>query len=109
MGAEKQKDHQANHHHHRGQNRPHQKTITHPQGPPEPAEPDTKFLHGDEGLIRPPLPHLHGKNIPAIEHMLYGRCYQDKSTANKTNMINQTCLNIIYIKTCVLKVKISLK
>ena len=25
---------QAHHHHHRGQNRPHQKTITHPQGPP---------------------------------------------------------------------------
>ena len=25
---------QAHHHHHRGQNRPHQKTITHPQGRP---------------------------------------------------------------------------
>ena len=55
--AEKQKVCQAHHHHHRGQNRPHQKTITHPQGPPpEPVEPDTKFLHGGEGLVGPPLP-----------------------------------------------------
>ena len=82
-GAEKQKYHQAHHHHHQGQNRPHQKTITHPQGPPEPPEPDRKFLCGGEGLIGPPLPHLHGKNVLAIEHMLYGWRYQDKSTAKE--------------------------
>ena len=82
--AEKQTDHQAHHHHHRGQNRPHQKTITHSQGsPPEPAEPDTKFLCGGEDLIGPPLPHLHGKNVPAVEQLLYGWGYQDKSTAKE--------------------------
>ena len=37
---------QAHHHHHRGQNIPHQKTIIHPQGPPEPAEPYAHFSMG---------------------------------------------------------------
>ena len=81
LGAEKQNDHQAHHHHHRGQNRPHQKTITHPQGPPKLPQPDTKFLCGSEGLIGPPLPCFHAKNIPAIEHMLYGQCHQYICTA----------------------------
>ena len=81
LGAEKQNDHQAHHHHHRGQNRPHQKTITHPQGPPKLPQPDTKFLCGSEGLIGPPLPHLHAKNILAIEHMLYGQRHQYICTA----------------------------
>ena len=73
---------QAHHHHHQGQNRPHQKTITHPQGPPpEPAEPHMHFLHGSEGLEGPPLSCLYGKNIPVIEPLLYDRRYQDISTA----------------------------
>ena len=84
LGAEKQNDCQAHHHHHRGQNRPHQKTITHPQGPAlEPVEPDTKFLSGSEGLIGPPLPHLNSKNILVVEQLLYDRRYQDKSTAKE--------------------------
>ena len=33
-GLKIQNDYQAHHHHHRGQNRPHQKTFIHPQGPP---------------------------------------------------------------------------
>ena len=53
---------QAHRHHHGGQNRPHQKTITHPQGPPEPVEPYTQFFHGSEGLVGPPLPCLNSKN-----------------------------------------------
>ena len=56
--------------------------LTH-KAPPEPAEPDTEFLHGGEGLIGPPLPRLHSKNVLAIEHMLYGWRYQDKSTAKE--------------------------
>ena len=72
---------QAHHHHHQGQNRPHQKTITHPQGPPEPAEPHTHFFHGSEGLIGPPLPCLNSKNVLVIELLLYDRRYQNKSTA----------------------------
>ena len=32
-GLKIQNDYQT-HHHHRGQNRPHQKTFTHPQDPP---------------------------------------------------------------------------
>ena len=54
--------------------------LTHkaPLGPPQP---DTKFLCGSEGLIGPPLPCLHAKNIPAIEHMLYGWHHQYICTA----------------------------
>ena len=40
---------QANHH--QGQNRPHQKTITHPQGPLEPPQLHDEFFGGSEGLI----------------------------------------------------------
>ena len=54
-------------HHHLGQNRPHQKTITHPHGPRQPLEPDKVFLGGGEGLIRPPLPRLYNKTVPAEE------------------------------------------
>ena len=73
---------QAHHDHHRGQNRPHQKTITHQQGPPpEPAEPYAHFFYGSEGLIGPPLPHLNSKNVPVVELLLYDRHYQNKSTA----------------------------
>ena len=58
--------------------------LTHKALPPlEPAEPDTKYLHGGEGLIGPPLSHLHGKNVPAIELLFYGRHYQDKSTTKE--------------------------
>ena len=68
-------------HHHQGQNRPHQKTITHPQGPPKPVIPDDEFLGGSESLIGPPLPHLNCKNIPVIELLLYDRHYQNQGTA----------------------------
>ena len=66
---------QAHLHHHLGQNRPHQKTITHPHGPPPPKapEPDDIFLGGSEGLIGPPLPHLDGKVVPAKELFLFGQ------------------------------------
>ena len=64
-------------------NKPHQKTITHPQAPPplEPPQPHTKFFCGSEGLIGPPLPHLYAKNVPAVEHLLYGWRHQDICTA----------------------------
>ena len=70
---------QAHHHHHQGQNRPHQKTITHPQGPPhpEPAKPHAHFLCGSEGLIGPPLHSLNGKNVPVVELLLYDQRYQN--------------------------------
>ena len=73
---------QAHLHHHQGQNRPHQKTITYPQGaPPEPPQPHTKFLCGSEVLVRPSLCRLHTENIPAVEHMLYGQRHQYTCTA----------------------------
>ena len=50
-------------------------SLTH-KAPPEPPQPYTEFLCGSEGLIGPPLPRLHAKNIPAIEHMLYGQRHQ---------------------------------
>ena len=73
---------EAHCHHHQGQNRPHQKTITHPQGPPpEPPEPYNEFFSGSEGLIGSPLPHLDCKNVPVIELLLYDRHYQYQCTA----------------------------
>ena len=56
--------------------------LTH-KAPPEPVEPDTKFLCGGEGLIGPPLSCLHSKNVPAVEQLLYGWHYQNKSTAKE--------------------------
>ena len=108
-GLKIQNNYQTHHHHHRCQNRPHRKTFTHPQGPPEPPNPDSELLGGSEGLIGPPLPRLQTKEVPAVEHLLYGQQNQYVHTANrKTNMVNQTCLNIIYIKFCVLKANNSL-
>ena len=73
FGPEKQNINQAHLHHHLGQNRPHQKTITHPQGPPpELPQPHTVFFGRSEGLIGPPLPRLHGKVVPAEECLLFG-------------------------------------
>ena len=46
--------------------------LTHKAPPPEPAEPNTK-----------PLPRLYAKNVPAVEHLLYGWRHQDKSTAKE--------------------------
>ena len=75
---------QAHHHHHQGQKADHtrRQLLTH-KAPLEPAEPYTKFLHGGEGLVGPPLPRLHGKKVPAIELLLYGWHYQNKSTAKE--------------------------
>ena len=65
---------QAHLQHHLGQNRPHQKTITHPQGPPpELPQPYAILLHGSEGLVRPPLPSLYAENVPVVELLLYDR------------------------------------
>ena len=74
---------QAHCHHHQGQNRPHQKTITYPQGPPplEPVEPYNELFCGSESLIGSPLPRLNCKNIPVVEQQLYDRHYQNQSTA----------------------------
>ena len=58
-------------------NRPHQKTITHPQCPPELPQPHTKLFCGSEGLIGPPLRHLYAENVLAIEHLLNGQCHQE--------------------------------
>ena len=82
LGLKNKMINQAHCHHHRGQNRPHQKTIIHPQGPPaKPAEPDTQFFGWSEGLIGPPLPCLNCKNVPVVELLLYDRHYQNQSTA----------------------------
>ena len=35
--------------------------------PPQPPKLDKVFLGGSEGLVRPPLPHLYGKAVPAEE------------------------------------------
>ena len=72
---------QAHLHHTLGQNRPHQKTITHPQAPPmNPPQPDYVFFCGSEGLIRPPLPGLYTKDVPVIELLLYDQCYMSERT-----------------------------
>ena len=71
---------EAHRHHHQGQNRPHQKAITHPQGPPppEPLEPYNELFGGSEGLIGP---RLDCKNIPVVELLLYYWHYQYQCTA----------------------------
>ena len=48
---------------------------------PELPQPPTKLFCGSEGLVGPPLPHLYAKNVPAVEHLLYGRRHQDICTA----------------------------
>ena len=77
----KKKVNEAYRHHHQGHSRPHQKTITHPQGPPEPLKPYNKFFDGSEGLIGPPLPRLNCKDVPVIELLLYDWRYQNQGTA----------------------------
>ena len=69
-------------HHHLGQNRPHQKTITHPHGPPQPPEPDEVLLCGGEGLIRSPLPCLYCKTIVAEEEIFFS-CQEPNQSAKK--------------------------
>ena len=56
--------------------------LTH-MAPPEPPEPHAEFLCGSEGLIGPPLPHLHTEEVPAIEHLLYGWHHPYRSTAKE--------------------------
>ena len=106
-GLKIQNNYQTHHHHYRGQiDHTIWHLLTH-KTPPEPVEPHHKFLGGSEALIGPPLPHLLSKKVPAIEHLLHGRQNQHVCTTNrkkkKTNMVNQSSLNIIYIKSCVLK------
>ena len=73
---------QAHHHHHQGQNIPHQRRITHPQGPPlEPPQPYHHLFSGSKGLIGPPFPHLDHKDVPVVEPLLYDRWDQNISTA----------------------------
>ena len=54
--------------------------LTH-KAPPVPPQPNTELFCGSEGLVGPPLPHLYAKNVPAVEHLLYGWHHQDKRTA----------------------------
>ena len=56
--------------------------LTH-KAPPEPPQSHAEFLCGSEGLLGPPLPHLHAKEVPTIEHMLYGRRHPYISTAKE--------------------------
>ena len=55
LGSEKQDGYTACHHH-QGQNRPHQKTITHSHTPPQPSQKYNKLLGGGEGVVHSPLP-----------------------------------------------------
>ena len=38
-------------HHHQGQNRPHQKTITYPHDPPQPPVENAELLGRGEGIV----------------------------------------------------------
>ena len=100
LGLKIQNDYQIHHHHHLGQNRLHQKDNYSPTwAPPQPVEPYCHFLSGSEGIIRPPLPRLLPEKVPTVEQLLYSRCNKNECTANrKTNMVNQSSLNIIYLE-----------
>ena len=81
LGLKSKMFNQAHLHHTLGQNRPHQKTITHPQAPPmKTPQLDDVFFHGSEGLIRPPLPGLYTKDVLVIELLLYDWCYMYEHT-----------------------------
>ena len=82
LGLKNKTINQEHCHHHQGQNRPHQNTITHPQGPspPEPAELETQFFSWSEGLIGPPLPCLNCRNVPVVGLLLYDWHYQNQRT-----------------------------
>ena len=74
LGLKIQNDYRIHHHHHLGQNRPHQKDNYLPTWPPpQPAEPYCHFLGGSEGIIGPPLPRLLPEKVPTVEQLLY--CY----------------------------------
>ena len=81
LGLKNKTVNQAHRHHHQGQNRPHQKTIIYPQGPPEPAEPYNELFGGSKSLIGSPLSPLNCKNVPVTELLLYDQRYQSQSTA----------------------------
>ena len=83
-----------------GQNRPHQKPITHPHATPQSPEEDDKFLGGGEGDIHPPLPWIQCKNVEIKEPLLFLLTKVDLSTKkkNKTNMIKWTSLRLTPIK-----------
>ena len=57
--------------------------LTHKASPLEPPQSHAEFLCGSEGLVGPPLPRLHAKEVQAIEHVLYGQQHPYVSTAKE--------------------------
>ena len=51
--------------------------------PPQPPQPDGELLCGGEGLIRPPLPHLYDKLIPAEKELFFSWQEPNQSTKKK--------------------------
>ena len=58
-----------------------EKLLAHMAPPPEPPKKNYEFFGGSEGLIGPPLPHLHHKDIMVIEPLLYDWQDPNLSTA----------------------------
>ena len=85
FGPEKQDGYTACHHHHKGQNRPHHKTITYPHDPTAPLQKDAEFLGGGEGIVWPPLPTLMGLEEVAKKPLLLlkSKVYKGTEKINK--------------------------
>ena len=96
FGPEKQDGYTACHHHHQGQSRPHQKTITHLHTTPQAFTKDHQFLGGGEGVIHSPLPHHKSKHVELEELLLLEPCKMNQGAKkkNKTNMIKWTSLRL---------------
>ena len=72
FGPERQDGYTAYHHHHQGQNRPHQKTITHPHAAPRSHLRNImSFLGRGEGVVHSPLPRHRSKQKELKELLLF--------------------------------------
>ena len=83
-GLKKQDGYTAcHHHHHQGQNRPHQKTITHPHTTPRVFLKIPPVFGWGEGVIHSPLPHHKSKQIELKELLLFEHQEMNQGTKKK--------------------------
>ena len=61
-------------------NRPHQKTITYPNGTPRRHRKKIEFFCGGEGIVDTPLPRSNRKEIPVEELLLFDQSREYHST-----------------------------
>ena len=99
FGPEKQDGYIACHHHHQGQNRPHQKIITYPHAAPLNLHKNiTNFWVGVRGSYIPHSPVLRVKRYNLKSHCSSSGEKCIRVLKRKTNMIKWTSLRLTPIK-----------